>query len=121
MSTMTAPFDQAAMRAAKAAYIETWVADHGTDSQRERLACGMLPYEEVICDIENRLFGQLEMHVDEHGAPRYPLFRKLTPSDICGCVRELGDAPKETHARFAEKASAAQWQISSAMWQSIDA
>jgi len=61
-----------AKRVRKQAQIAAWVADHGTLSQQERLAAGLLDEAEVLDGIREQTFAPVSL----------PLYRKLVTEDV---------------------------------------
>lgn len=62
-----------AQAAAKQAQIATWVAKHGSQSQKERLAAGLLPEQEAIDALRDEAFAALAAH---------PLYNRLVSEDV---------------------------------------
>jgi hypothetical protein len=70
--------------AAREAQIEGWIAEHGTDNQKKRHAAGLLPDKEIVDEIRDDAFRELDMV--------YERYEPLTAGDIpCTCEYEGPD------------------------------
>jgi hypothetical protein len=73
--------DQDELKKANRATLAEWVGQHGTENQRQRLAAGLLPWQEAYEAAENYLFAP---------AAAFQLYQRFEIEDICLCVR-MGD------------------------------
>jgi len=71
--------------------ISEWIAKHGDTNQKERLAVGLLPWDEAYEAIDVHYFKQLSNLIggmcDENTLPTY---RRFVIEDICECESLLG-------------------------------
>ena len=56
------------------AQLAAWVAEHGDDNMKERLAANLLPSAEVIDQIRAQAYAPLDA---------FPRYEKMKPSDVC--------------------------------------
>lgn len=56
----------------RALQLKQWVADHGTDGQRKRMARGLLPEEEILRGMRDQVFSAINL-------PRY---QKISADDV---------------------------------------
>ena len=94
--------DQARQEELRAATKDQWIAEHGTPSQQERYAAGMLSEKELEGAMADQVFAAADSW------PRYDL---LVKSDIpCVCWYEE-DRPRATfHSSQKESATAEEWE-----------
>lgn len=91
--------EEARRRAAKDAQIAAWVAEHGTQNQKERWAAGLLPAREIDKAMEDHAFAP---------AANLPLFPRIEAGDIeheSGCASEWDDDAWDLDCESADAAS----------------
>jgi hypothetical protein len=77
--------DQEEKRQANRRTLAAWIADHGSENQRQRLAAGLLPWREAHAAMEGFLFAPLQ---------EFPLYERFDPADVCICERAGQEACK---------------------------
>jgi hypothetical protein len=68
--------DQDALRTANRATLAAWVTEYGSDNQRERLAAGLLPWQEAHDSLNEHLFAPLN---------GVELYTRFEVSEVCVC------------------------------------
>lgn len=69
--------DHEELKKANRAQLGEWIARHGTDNQRARLAAGLLPWDEAYESAECAFFEPLK---------RFPRYERFDPANVCKCM-----------------------------------
>jgi hypothetical protein len=69
--------DDDEVKKANRATLAKWTAHHGTSSQRQRLAAGLLPWKEVYEAAEAQLYAPLSA---------FPLYKRFELQEVCTCT-----------------------------------
>lgn len=89
--------------------LANFIENHGSDNQRQRLAAGLLPWQEANDALEAHLYSPLK---------DFPVYQRFTVEEVCKCVETgfMEEACKPTFkATDATELSAKEWETFAAV------